>query len=92
MAIFSNFIENIMKVFMDDSTFNDCLTNLSEALQRYEESNLVLNWEKCHFIVREGIVLSHLVSERGIEMDKAKIKIIEKMPPPTSVKGVTPSY
>lgn len=40
--------------------------------------NLILNWEKCHFLVREGIVLGHLVSEQGIEDDKAKIEIIEK--------------
>ena len=52
------------------------------------ETNLVLNWEKCHFMVREGIVLRHRVSRRGIEVDRAKIEIIEKLPPPTSVKGV----
>jgi len=50
--------------------------------------NLVLNWEKCNFMVREGIVLGHLVSERGIQVDKAKIEIIDKMSHPTSVKEV----
>ena len=50
--------------------------------------NFVLNWEICHFMVREGVVLGHLISERGIEVDKAKIEIIEKMLPPTSVKEV----
>lgn len=67
-AIFSDFIKNIMEVFMDDfsvygSSFDNCLTNLSKVLQRCEEVNLVLNWEKCHFMVREGIVLGHMVSE-----------------------------
>jgi len=71
MAIFSDYIEDIMEVFMDDffvyeTTFDDCLANLSKVLQRCEESNLVLNWEKCHFMLREGIVLGHLISERGI--------------------------
>jgi len=93
MSIFSDFVENIMEVFMDEfsvhgSSFDNCLTNLEKVLERCEKVNLVLNWEKCHFMVREGIVLGHLVSERGIEVDKAKIEIIEKMLPPTSVKEV----
>ena len=56
MSIFSDFVEDIMEVFMDDfsvygSTFDACLDNLSKFLQRCEETNLVLNWEKCHFMV-----------------------------------------
>ena len=58
-------------------TFDHCLENLDKVLQRCQEKDLVLNWEKCHFMVREGIVLGHLVSERGIEVDKAKIEVIE---------------
>ena len=74
MSIFSDMIEEIIKVFMDDffvygKTFNDCLENLDKILQRCEEKHLVLNWEKWNFMVREGIVLRHLVSERGIEVD-----------------------
>lgn len=93
MAIFSDFIENIMDVFMDDfsvygTTFYECLSNLSKVLNHCEEVNLVLNWAKCHFMVQEGIVLGHLVSNRGVEVDKAKVEVIEKLPPPTSVKGV----
>ena len=57
-------------------------------MQRCEESNLVLNWEKCHFMVQEGIVLGHKILVRGIEVDKAKIDVIEKLPPPINVKGV----
>ena len=48
----------------------------------------MLNWEKCHFMVREGIVLGHRVSSKGIEVDPAKISTIEKLPPPTNVKGI----
>ncbi|CAL1400309.1 unnamed protein product [Linum trigynum] len=50
--------------------------------------NLALNWEKCHFMVREGIVLRHKISKMGIEVDRAKIKTISKLHPPTSVKGI----
>nr|XP_027067480.1 uncharacterized protein LOC113693099 [Coffea arabica] len=62
MAIFSDYIEKIMEIFMDDfsvygSSFDHCLHNLELILQRCEEINLVLNWEKCHFMVKEGIVL-----------------------------------
>ena len=56
MAIFSDFIEDIMEVFMDDfsvcgTNFDHCLKNLSKVLQRCEDMNLVLNWKKCHFMV-----------------------------------------
>ena len=57
-------------------------------MQRCEEANLVLNWEKCHFMVEEGIVFGHKISNTRIEVDRAKIEIIEKLPPPTTVKGV----
>ena len=53
-----------------------------------KDVNLVLNWEKCHFMLQEGVVPGHVVSNRGIEVDKAKLVVIEKLPPPTSVKGV----
>ncbi|XP_075473922.1 uncharacterized protein LOC142504974 [Primulina tabacum] len=62
--------------------------NLNLVLVRCEESNLVLNWEKCHFMVQEGIVLGHKVSENGIEVDKAKVEVIKNLPPPSSIKGV----
>jgi hypothetical protein len=82
-----------MEVFMDDflfysKTFDHCLENIDKVLQRCQEKDLVLNWEKCHFMVREGIVLGHLVSERGIEVDKAKIEVIEQLPPPVNIKGI----
>ncbi|GJY91729.1 reverse transcriptase domain-containing protein [Tanacetum coccineum] len=59
-----------------------------KMLGRCEETNLVLNWEKCHFMVNEGIVLGHKISRKGIEVDKAKIDVIAKLPYPTNVKGV----
>jgi hypothetical protein len=65
-----------------------CLENLDRVLQSCQEKDLVLNWEKCHFMVREGIILGHLVSQRGIEVDKAKIVIIKRVPPPTNVKEI----
>ena len=68
-------------------TFANCLENVDKVLQRCEEKHLVMNWEKCHFMVREGIVLGHKVSECGIEVDRAKIEVIEQLPPPMNVKG-----
>ena len=74
MAIFSDMVEKSIEVFMDDflvigSTFDDCLHNLTLVLKRCMETYLVLNWKKCHFMVREGIVLGHHVSERGLKVD-----------------------
>ena len=92
-AIFSHFCEKIVEVFMDDfsvygKSFDDCLSNLDRVLQRCEQINLILNWEKCHFMVNEGIVLGHKISERGIEVEKAKVDAIEKMPCPKDIKGI----
>src|SRR3954463_7117764 len=61
-AIFHGFCEEIVEVFMDEfsvygTSFDHCLHNLNKVLQRCEETNLVLNWEKCHFMVNEEIVL-----------------------------------
>ena len=82
-----------MDVYMDDITvyggdFEKCLTNLETILQRCIEKNLVLNWEKCNFMVNQGIILGHIISSRGIEVDKAKIKLISQLPFPTNVKIV----
>ena len=82
-----------IEVFKDDfsvpgKSFDNCLEILRNALIRCEETNLVLNWEKCHFIVKECIVLRHKISTRGIEVDKEKIETMEKLPPPSSVKGI----
>jgi hypothetical protein len=50
--------------------------------------DLVLNLKMCHFMVREEIVLGHKISEKGIELDNAKIEVIEELPPPTNLKGI----
>ncbi|GJS13582.1 reverse transcriptase domain-containing protein [Tanacetum coccineum] len=92
-AIFHDMVEDFMEVFMEDfsvfgNSFNCCLANLDRMLARCEEANLVLNWEKCHFMVKEGIVLGHKIYRAGIEVDRAKINVIAKLPYPTNVKGV----
>ncbi|GJU53903.1 reverse transcriptase domain-containing protein [Tanacetum coccineum] len=93
MAIFHDMIEKMMEVFMDDfsvfgNSFKTCLPHLDKMLQRCEDTNLVLNWEKSHFMVKEGIVLGHKISKNRIEVDKAKVDVIAKLPHPTTVKGI----
>jgi len=93
MSIFSDMIEKCMEVFMDDLTvfgdsFDTCLLNLEAVLQRCEEKGLVLNWEKCHFMVSSGIVLGHIISERGIEVDRSKVELISNLPTPKAIKDV----
>jgi hypothetical protein len=78
---------------MDDfsvygKTFVYCLANLNKVLTRCVEVDLLLNWEKCHFMVKQGIVLGHVISERRIEVDKAKVETVEQLPPPTNVKSL----
>nr|GEW04173.1 reverse transcriptase domain-containing protein [Tanacetum cinerariifolium] len=93
MAIFHDMIKKTMEVFMDDfsvfrNSFQSCLSYLEKMLKRCEDTHLCLNWEKSHFMVKEGIVLGHKISEKGIEVDKAKIDVISKLPHPTTVKGI----
>nr|GEV78262.1 reverse transcriptase domain-containing protein [Tanacetum cinerariifolium] len=92
MAIFYDMIEETMEVFMDDfsvfeDSFSSCLSCLDKMLKRCEDTNLVLNWEKCHFMVKESIVLGHKISKSGIEVDRAKVDVIAKLPYPTFVRG-----
>ena len=93
LSIFSDMVERIMEVFMDDltvygKTFDDCLLNLKKVLKRCIENDLVLNWEKCHFMATSGVVLGHIISKEGIQVDPAKIELISKLPSPTTVKEV----
>ena len=79
-------VEDTIEVFMDDfsvigDSFERCLTNLSEVVKRCEDCNLVLNWEKYHLMVKEGIVLGHRILEKGIEVDRVKVEVIERLPP-----------
>ncbi|GJQ92035.1 hypothetical protein Tco_0003174 [Tanacetum coccineum] len=66
----------------------NCLSRVDKMLKRCEDTNLCLNWEKSHFMIKEGIVLGHKISKNGIEVDKAKVDVIAKLPHPTTVKGV----
>ena len=82
-----------MEIFMDDFTvygscFEHCLQNLGTVLHKYQDKNLALNWEKCHFMVTKGIVLGHIISAIGLEVDQAKVSIIKTLLPPTTVKGI----
>ena len=93
MSIFSDLLEVCIEIFMDDFTvygnsFDSCLVNLDLVLRRCQEKNMVLNFEKCHFMVPERIVLGHVVSERGIQVDKAKVDVILKLPYHTNQKKV----
>nr|GEW27584.1 reverse transcriptase domain-containing protein [Tanacetum cinerariifolium] len=93
LAIFHDMVEKTMKVFMDDflvfgNSIENCLSCLDKMLQWCEDTNLSLNWEKSHFMVKEGIVLGHKISKNGIEVDRAKVNVIAKLPHPTTVKGV----
>nr|GEX97727.1 reverse transcriptase domain-containing protein [Tanacetum cinerariifolium] len=92
MAIFHDMIEKTMKVFIDDffvfgNSFQSCLSHLERMLKRCEDTNLCLNWEKSYFMVKEGIVIGHKISKQGIDVDKAKMDVITKIPQPITVKG-----
>ena len=93
MSMFSDLVEEVIKIFMDDftvygSNFEHCLQNLGTVLHKCQDKNLALNWEKCHIMVTEGIVLGHRISAAGLELDQAKISIIKTLLPLTTVKGI----
>nr|GEZ79454.1 reverse transcriptase domain-containing protein [Tanacetum cinerariifolium] len=92
-AMLRALFKGIMEVFMDDfsvfgNSSKNCLSRLDKMLQRCEDTNLSLNWEKSHFMVKDGIVLGHKISKNRIEVDKAKVDVIAKLPHPTTVKGI----
>jgi hypothetical protein len=91
--IFSDMVERFMEICMDDfsifgSSFQECLLRLTLVLVRCKEKNLVLNWEKCHFMVKQGIVLGYVISHKEIEVNKAKVDLISNLPPPRTVKEI----
>ena len=93
MSMFSNLAEKVMEIFMDDftaygSSFEHCLHYLGIVLHRCQDKNLALNWEICHFMVTEGIVLGHRISTVGLEVDQTKISIIKTLFPPPTIKGI----
>ena len=93
MGIFGDMIELILEIFMDDfSVFGDSyeghLENLRRVLEICKEKNSVLNWEKCHFMVTQGIMLGHIVSREGIEVDKEKVELMSNLPTAKCVKDI----
>ena len=88
LSIFNDFLESWIEMFMDDftvyrSSFDICLDSLDRVFNRCIETNFVLNFEKCHFMVEQGIILGHIISNRGIEVDPAKIVVISQLPYPS---------
>jgi hypothetical protein len=93
ISIFFDMVERFMEIFMDEfsifgSSFQKCLDHLTLVLVKCKEKNLVLNWEKCHFMMKQGIVLGHVISHQGIEVDKVKVDLISNLPPPRMVKEI----
>jgi hypothetical protein len=93
ISIFLDMVECHLEIFIDDFSvfglsFEECLNHLTLVLVRCKEKNLVLNWERCHFMVKQGIVLGHVISSKGIEVDKAKVDLISSLLPPRTVKEI----
>ena len=91
MAIFSDFIGESIEVFMDDFSvfgwsFDACLEHLTQILDGCVKKRLVISWEKSHFMVREDIVLGHLVSSKGLEVNKAKVEVIQNLTLPKLIR------
>ena len=92
-VIFGDMIEKCIRVFMDDfsvfeSSFDSCLANLDIVLKQCVETNPVLNWDKCHFMVTKVIVLRNKISHKRIKVVKEKVEVIGKLPPPVNIKGI----
>ena len=93
MSMFSDLAKEVMEIFMDDfiiygSNFEHCLQNLGTVLHICQDKKLVLNLEKCHFMVTKGIVLGHRIFAAGLEVDQEKVSIIKTLLPPTTIKGI----
>ena len=92
-AIFSNFLGDSLEVFMDDffvfgDDFDSCIAHLKKILEVCIRKRLVLSWEKSHFMVGEGVVVGHLISGKGLDVDKAKIEVIQNLPLPTTLRDI----
>ena len=90
-ALFADYIGEFLEIFMDDFlifgiSFDECLTNLEKVLKICVQNNLVLSWEKSHFMVQVGIVLGHLINKEGIKVDQAKVEVIKNLPLPQTQK------
>ena len=93
MAIFFDFFCDSLEVFMDNFSifgkdFESCLAHLTKILEVCVRKRLVLSWEKSHFMVREGVVLRQIISGKVLEVDKAKIEVIQNLSLPNTVKDL----
>ena len=78
---------------MDDFTpygsdFQEALSNLGKVLDKCIEMNLSLSMEKCEFLMNEGTMLGHAISQQGLQVDPNKIVVIQRVPPPQKVRDV----
>nr|GEZ37515.1 reverse transcriptase domain-containing protein [Tanacetum cinerariifolium] len=93
MAIFHDMIEQTMEVFVDDflvfGIFSTCLTNLEKMLKRCEDTKLALNWEKSHFMVKEGIDYFPLV-RKDLKVVEPKNQSFDDEPPEVELKELPP--
>lgn len=90
---FVDMIEEGLDIFLYDflvyeNSFTECLENLKRVLERCEDTNLVLNWKKCHLMVTGGVVLRYRISKKGLEVDRMKIEVIEKILSLSSLRGI----
>nr|GFA73247.1 hypothetical protein [Tanacetum cinerariifolium] len=81
-------IHDVIKKEVEKLLDTGLIYPISNSPWRCEDTKLALNWEKSYFMVKEGIVLGHKISKKGIDVDKAKIEVISKLPHPTTVKGI----
>ena len=92
-AILSDFLGDSLEVFMDDffiygNDFKTVLAHLTKILEVRVRKQLALRWEKSHFMVREGVVIEHIISGKGLEVDKAKREVIQNLPLPSTVRDL----
>eukprot|EP00253_Pinus_taeda_P022334 PITA_22334 len=93
LSIFAELVHDSVEIYMDEfnpygSNFQEALTNLGKVLTKCIEMNLSLSPEKCEFLMIEGTVLGHTVSQQGLQVDPNKIAIIQKVPPPQKIRDV----
>jgi len=93
ILIFFDLVKRCLEIFVHDFSvygdyYEDCLTNLGKVLRKYRNNHFNLNWEKFHFMVKRGIILGHIISSEGIEVDKAKVDLIANFLLPTSMKDI----
>ena len=78
---------------MDDfsvygDTYEEALANLEKVLIHCQEINLSLSHEKCRMLFTKGVVLGYIISQNGIEVDPAKIRVISNLSVPQNQKDI----